>query len=231
MSKGRFGRVAAVLITLMLGAAGCGGADDLGLVGSSGSGKSTMAQIMALLLKPDSGSITIDGDRVSAWGVRCERALRPRVQLVWQSPRMAVDPRLRVGEAIVEPLAASGLLAAARRERNALIACWAARVGLTQDLLERFPHELSEGQLQRACLARALIVNPRYLICDELSSMLDVSTQAALLEAIAAVQGERELGVLLVTHDRVLARAWCEQTIDIGTLGTAVERTALTTRA
>lgn len=74
---------------------------------------------------------------------------------------------------------------------------------------------MSEGQLQRACLARALIVKPRYLICDELSSMLDVSTQAALLEVIAAVQDERELGVMLITHDRTLASAWCEQTVDI----------------
>ena len=94
-------------------------------------------------------------------------------------------------------------------------ACGRARVGLTRDLLERFPHEVSEGQLQRACLARALIVRPRYLICDELSSMLDVSTQAALLETIAATQIERELGVLLITHDRVLADTWCDRTADV----------------
>ncbi len=162
----------------------------LGLVGPSGSGKSTVAQIMALLLAPDDGIVSVDGARVA---VRCDRELRHRVQ---QSPRMAVDPRLRVGDAIVEPLAAGGLLPAGRAERRALIAAWAARVGLTQDLVERFPHEVSEGQLQRACLARALIVNPRYLICDELSSMVDVSTQAALLEVIAAAQDERELGVM-----------------------------------
>jgi ABC-type dipeptide/oligopeptide/nickel transport system ATPase subunit len=95
---------------------------------------------------------------------------------------------------------------------------WALRVGLTSDLVERFPHEVSEGQLQRACLARALSVRPRYLICDELSSMLDVSTQAALLEAIADVQEERELGVLLITHDRVLADSWCGEIADIGEL-------------
>lgn len=187
----------------------------LGLVGPSGSGKSTLAQIMATLLEPDSGCVTIDGDRVDGWRVRCRRELRHRVQLVWQSPRMAVDPRLRLGEAIVEPLAASGRLPAGRLARRELIASWAARVGLTPDLVARFPHEVSEGQLQRACLARALIVGPRYLICDELSSMLDVSTQAALLEAIAGVQDERELGVLLITHDRVLADAWCEGTVDI----------------
>lgn len=193
----------------------------LGLVGPSGAGKSTLAQVMAMLLAPDSGTITIDGERVDVWGVRCRRDLRHRVQLVFQAPRMSVDPRLRVGEAILEPLAASGLLPATTDERVALLRSWAARVGLTGDLLERFPHEVSEGQLQRACLARALVVRPRYLICDELSSMLDVSTQAALLETIAAVQSEQELGVLLITHDRVLADTWCEAILDIRELSDA----------
>ena len=131
---------------------------------------------------------------------------------------MAVDPRLRIGDAILEPLAASGILPCDADERAGLLETWAARVGLTGDLLARFPHEVSEGQLQRACLARALVVAPRYLICDELSSMLDVSTQAALLETIAAIQEQRQLGVLLITHDRVLADAWCEETVDIRAL-------------
>ncbi len=187
----------------------------LGLVGPSGAGKSTLAQVLAMLLAPDSGAVTIDGDRVGVWGVRCPRELRHRVQLVFQAPRMSVDPRLRVGAAILEPLAASDMLPRGAVERVALLAAWAARVGLTDDLLERFPHEVSEGQLQRACLARSLVVAPRYLICDELSSMLDVSTQAALLEVIAAEQAQRELGVLLITHDRVLADTWCDDVVDI----------------
>jgi peptide/nickel transport system ATP-binding protein len=190
----------------------------VGLVGPSGSGKSTLAQVMAMLLAPDGGTLTIDGDRVDVWGVRCPRELRHRVQLIFQAPRLSVDPRLRVGDAILEPLAASAMLPAGRHERAALLHTWAGRVGLTGDLLERFPHEVSEGQLQRACLARALILRPRYLICDELSSMLDVSTQAALLETIAVIQDEHELGVLLITHDRVLAGAWCATIHDIGDL-------------
>jgi peptide/nickel transport system ATP-binding protein len=187
----------------------------MGLVGPSGSGKSTLAQVMATLLAPDEGSLEIDGDRVGGWGVRCPRELRHRVQLVFQAPRLAVDPRLRVGDAILEPLAASAMLPAGAGHRDALLREWTERVGLTAELLERFPHEVSEGQLQRACLARALVVRPRYLICDELSSMLDVSTQAALLEAIAAEQEQRDLGVLLITHDRVLAEAWCGAIADI----------------
>lgn len=190
----------------------------IGLVGPSGSGKSTLAQVIAMLLAPDSGSLTIDGDRVDRWRLRALRHMRHRVQLVFQAPRMSVDPRLRVGAAILEPLAASGMMPERAGERAVLLETWAARVGLTSDLLERFPHEVSEGQLQRACLARALVVQPRYLVCDELSSMLDVSTQAALLETIAAVQDEKGLGVLLITHDRVLADTWCGDIADIAEL-------------
>jgi peptide/nickel transport system ATP-binding protein len=182
----------------------------LGLVGPSGSGKSTFARILALLTPPDAGAVAVDGVPVGGWGLRAPRELRHKVQLVWQAPREATDPRLRLSAAILEPLAASGLLPGSDRERRALARASGERVGLTADLLDRFPHEVSEGQLQRACLARALIVEPRYLLCDELSSMLDVSTQAALLEVIAGVQRERDLGVLLVTHDRVLARHWCD---------------------
>ena len=224
--RGGGGRVVALARVSLCVACG----SRVGLVGPSGAGKSTLAQVMALLLAPDSGSLTVDGDRIAAWGVRCRRELRHRAQLVFQAPRVSVDPRLRVGAAILEPLAASRMLPAGRVGQAALLDEWAARVGLTPDLLERFPHEVSEGQLQRACLARALVVRPRYLICDELSSMLDVSTQAALLEVIAAIQEERELGVLLITHDRVLADAWCEDVADIRDLDEAARsyRTAAT---
>jgi peptide/nickel transport system ATP-binding protein len=187
----------------------------LGLVGPSGCGKSTLARILALLTPPDAGAVAIDGEPVRSWGLRAPRPLRHKVQLVWQSPRQATDPRLRLGPAILEPLAASGRLPRTAREQAALARTWGERVGLTGDLLERYPHEVSEGQLQRACLARALIVAPRYLLCDELSSMLDVSTQAALLHAIADVQRERELGVLLITHDQVLARHWCDDVAEM----------------
>jgi peptide/nickel transport system ATP-binding protein len=208
-----FGRVRAldgVSLTLAPG-------ERLGLVGPSGSGKSTLARVLALLLAPDAGALTVDGHRIEAWAARAPRELRHRVQLVFQAPRQSVDPRLRVGDAILEPLRAS-------RFPLEDVAAIAERVGLTRDLLERFPHEVSEGQLQRACLARALIVRPRYLICDELSSMLDVSTQAALLSAIASEQAERELGVLLITHDTVLAEHWCDEITDLSRAGARTPR-------
>lgn len=188
----------------------------LGLVGASGSGKSTLGQLLALLLKPDTGTITVDNMLIRTWGVNTPRALRRQVQLIWQSPRLAVDPRLRIRQLFLEPLAANHSLPPTERERRALLERWAERVGLTRELLERFPHEVSEGQLQRACLARALILQPRYLVCDELSSMLDVSTQAALLETLAAEQRARSMAILLITHDRVLAQQWCDDLVQLG---------------
>lgn len=191
--------------------------DRLGLVGPSGCGKSTLAQLLALVLRPDAGRISIDGQEVQGWGLQAPAALRRQVQIIWQSPRLATNPRLRLREIMIEPLAINRLLPASRKEREALLAMWAERVGLTRELLERFPHEVSDGQLQRACLARALVLQPRYLICDELSSMLDVSTQAALLQVIADEQRRRDLGVLLISHDRVLVHHWCHAVLELGT--------------
>jgi peptide/nickel transport system ATP-binding protein len=189
----------------------------IGLVGPSGSGKSTLARILALLQQPDAGAVLVDRVPVRAWGMAAPRHLRRQVQLVWQSPRLATDPRFRIREIILEPLAANNQLPATKAERTALLEYWADRVGLTPELLDRNPHEVSDGQLQRACLARALVLRPRYLICDELSSMLDVSTQASLLEAIALEERERELGVVLITHDRVLAHHWCDDVVELST--------------
>jgi peptide/nickel transport system ATP-binding protein len=189
--------------------------ERLGLLGPSGSGKSTLARILPLLLKPDSGAVEMDGADMRAWGIKASREIRRSVQLVWQSPRQASDPRLRIKDMILEPLAANGMLSNSSTERQSTLELWSERVGLTRELLSRHPHAVSEGQLQRACLARALVLQPRYLICDELTSSLDVSTQAALLKVISDEQGQRELGVLLITHDRVLARHWCTRIIEI----------------
>lgn len=97
----------------------------------------------------------------------------------------------------------------------------AKRVGLTPDLLERRPFEVSEGQLQRACLARALIAAPRYLLCDEPTSMLDVSTQAALLAVIDERRADDGIGILLISHDRTLLTHWCDQVLEIAELSRA----------
>ena len=150
------------------------------------------------------------------------------MQLIWQSPRLSCDPRLRLRDIILEPLRAQGELPAGgggggrglsrlagREAQEEVLRSWSGRAGLSPELLGRYPHEVSDGQLQRACLARALILRPGYLVCDEVSSMLDVSTQAAPLDVLAAEQARRPLGILLITHDRALAHHWCQDTVEL----------------
>ncbi|MGH3567221.1 MAG: ABC transporter ATP-binding protein [Pseudonocardia sp.] len=186
----------------------------LGLVGPSGCGKSTLAGVLALLVAPDSGRVVLDGEPVVGHRLAVPKQIRRQVQLVWQSPRQAADPRLTLQQTILEPLAIHRELPAGAGEQWDLTVAWAARMGLTPDLLRRHPHEVSDGQLQRACLARALVLRPRYLLCDEPTSMLDVSTQAALLAAIVEEQQRCGLGVLLITHDVAVARHWCDEVVD-----------------
>lgn len=190
----------------------------VGLVGPSGSGKSTLAQVLALLRAPDTGVVSVDGEQVSGAGLALPRSLRRRVQLLWQSPRAAVDPRLRLDRVILEPVAAGRRLPP-RSARTVLVQRLAEPFGITGELLHRYPHEVSDGQLQRVALARALAANPRYLVCDEPTAMLDVSSQAALLATVADQQASHGLGILLVSHDRLLVEHWCDHVHDLRDLG------------
>lgn len=123
---------------------------------------------------------------------------------------MSADPRLRLRDLIAEPLRAGGR----RAEVPERLAALAPTVGLTDDLLARRPHEVSDGQLQRACLARALVLRPRWLVCDEMTAMLDASTTAALVAAVESYRAESGAGLLAVGHDRVLLDRWCERTVE-----------------
>ncbi|MFE7950645.1 ABC transporter ATP-binding protein [Streptomyces sp. NPDC057426] len=184
--------------------------ESVGLLGPSGCGKSTLARVAALLHRPDAGSVTVDGERVRGWRHGAPRALRTAVGVVFQQPRMSADPRLRLRDLIVEPLRAGGR----RPEAGPRLAELASAVGLTDDLLARRPHEVSDGQLQRACLARALVLRPRWLVCDEMTAMLDASTTAALVAAVEAYRAESGAGLLAVGHDRVLLNRWCDRTVE-----------------
>ncbi|MGI5479143.1 ABC transporter ATP-binding protein [Streptomyces lavendofoliae] len=182
--------------------------EAVGLLGPSGCGKSTLARVAALLHRPDAGRVVVDGTEVRRWRHRAPRELRTAIGVVFQQPRMSADPRLRLRDLIAEPLRATGRgdLAAGR------VAELAEAVGLTDDLLGRRPHEVSDGQLQRACLARALVLRPRWLVCDEMTAMLDASTTAALVAVVEAYRRERGAGLLAVGHDRVLLERWCDRT-------------------
>jgi peptide/nickel transport system ATP-binding protein len=179
----------------------------VGLAGPSGCGKSTLAAVLALLLKPAVGTVSVDGRNTPGFRYRAPRELRTQVGIVFQQPRMAVDPRLRLRDIITEPLRATGRAAEADEALDRLTDL----VGLTGELLDRHPHEVSDGQLQRACVARALALRPRYLICDEVTTMLDASTQALLVQAVSAYQRDTGAGVLAISHDPVLLDRWCDQ--------------------
>jgi ABC-type glutathione transport system ATPase component len=183
--------------------------ESVGLLGPSGCGKSTLARVAALLHEPYAGEVVVDGERVRGWRHRAPRALRTAVGVVFQQPRLSADPRLRLADLVAEPLRANG------RAPEARVAELARLVGLGPDLLGRRPHEVSDGQLQRACLARALALGPRWLICDEMTAMLDASTTAALVAAVEAYRTESGAGLLAVGHDRVLLRRWCGRVVSM----------------
>jgi peptide/nickel transport system ATP-binding protein len=131
------------------------------------------------------------------------------VGVVFQSPRLSADPRLRLRDLIAEPLKATGRRIEIRERVDEL----ARAVGLGGDLLTRSAHEVSDGQLQRACLARALVLRPRLLICDEMTAMLDASTTAALVAAVENYRRETQASLLAVGHDQVLLDRWCDRTV------------------
>lgn len=177
----------------------------VGLAGPSGCGKSTLARVLALLHAPWSGRVVLDGGAVRGVRYRAPRNHRTAVGVVFQQPRLAADPRLTLREIVVEPLLATGRGADPAWEEELH-----DRVGLTAELLGRRPHEVSDGQLQRACLARALVLRPRYLVCDEMTAMLDASTTAALVRVVAE-RAAAGTGVLAVSHDEELLAVWAHR--------------------
>ncbi|MCP2253657.1 peptide/nickel transport system ATP-binding protein [Prauserella aidingensis] len=178
----------------------------VGLAGPSGCGKSTLAAVLALLLEPWSGSVTLDGRPVRRFRHRVSAAERTSIGVVFQQPRLAVDPRWTLDAVVRAPLVAS------KRRDDGIVAELTEAVGLTRELLGRRPHEVSDGQLQRACLARALVLRPRYLICDEMTSMVDASTTALLVHLVRSVAAAGT-GVLAVSHDDALLDAWADDVV------------------
>ncbi|WP_233562964.1 ABC transporter ATP-binding protein [Micromonospora musae] len=195
--------------------------ETVGLCGPSGCGKSTLVRVLALLHRPDGGRVSIDGTPVTGVRYAVLVGLRTRVAVLFQSPRAAADPRLSLTDLIAEPLRAVRAPEPGVRERVAELA---DLVGLTPDLLTRRPHAVSDGQLQRACLARALVHRPDYLLCDEATAMLDASTQAHVAAVIADYQRAQNAGVLVITHDEALMERWADRIVDLAGAVTAPAR-------
>jgi ABC-type dipeptide/oligopeptide/nickel transport system ATPase subunit len=166
--------------------------------------------VLALLHKPFAGTVHLDGRPVTRYRYRAPRELRTRVGVLFQQPRLSVDPRLTLRATIAEPLRANG--------KPDDVDELADLVMLTPDLLARRPHEVSDGQLQRACLDRALAPRPGYLICDEMTTMLDASTTAALVAVVRDYQERTGAGVLAISHDRTLLDRWADETVNFGAL-------------
>jgi oligopeptide/dipeptide ABC transporter ATP-binding protein len=182
----------------------------LGLVGESGSGKSTIGRAVLRLVPAAAGRIIFDGTDVAALRGRELRDYRRAVQIVFQDPDNTLDPRMRVGPAIAEALAAHGIVP--RAEAGQRVRELLEEVGLDPDFASRYPHQLSGGQRQRVAIARALSVQPRMLVLDEPTSALDVRAQARILEMIGRLRGERRLAYLLITHNLAVVSELCEQT-------------------
>jgi oligopeptide/dipeptide ABC transporter ATP-binding protein len=176
----------------------------LGLVGESGSGKTTVARTLLRLTEPTSGSFRLEGADV--FGLRPDRlrSLRRKMQIVFQDPYSSLNPRMTIRQALREPLEIHHL--AKGSERDARVRGLLAEVGLSLELADRFPHELSGGPRQRVGIARALSVEPRFLVCDEPVSALDVSVQAQVLNLLGELQQRRALTYLFIAHDLAVVK-------------------------
>jgi peptide/nickel transport system ATP-binding protein len=168
----------------------------LGVVGESGCGKSTLARLILGLLTPDSGDITVEGQRLAGMDRRARARL---IQPVFQDPFASLNPHARVADIVAMPLVAQGSIGRAERTRRADEML--ARVGLTSEMGRRLPSELSGGQRQRVAIARALVLRPRIVVCDEPTSALDVSVQAQILNLLAELRRDLGLTYLFISHN------------------------------
>jgi len=201
----RSGRVVAVDgVDLALGRGG-----SLGVVGESGAGKSTLARLLLALERPDAGTVTFDGHPISAMRADRVRPLRRRFQGVFQDPLASLNPRLRIGTSVAEPLVAFAIGSAADRRRR--VAELLAAVGLPDDAARRHPGALSGGERQRVAIARALASDPELLVLDEPVSSLDAGVQGQILALIGTLFADRGMAIVLIAHDLAVVRRLCER--------------------
>ncbi|WP_283136554.1 ABC transporter ATP-binding protein [Rhizohabitans arisaemae] len=192
----------------------------LGVVGESGCGKSTTGRAILQLLKPSEGTVAFDGVELTTLARGRMRAMRRRMQMIFQDPYASLNPRMTIGELIEEPLLVHS--DATARERRAKALETMRLVGVSPHWHERYPHELSGGQRQRVGIARALVSNPEFIVADEPVSALDVSIQAQIVNLLESLQEELGLTMMFIGHDLAVVRHLCDR-IAVMYLGTVVE--------
>lgn len=192
----------------------------IGIFGESGCGKSTIARIAARLLDPSAGEIILKGHDITKLNDQALKKYRSMVQIIFQHPEEAFNPLYSIKSSIFEGYARLGV---PKNERINLLEHIAKRVNLPLEIIDRYPGQVSGGEIQRAVLARTLAFNPEFLILDEPTSMLDVSVQAHILNIIRNICDEENTGVLLISHDMDVVKAMCDRVI-VMKEGTIVER-------
>lgn len=195
--------------------------ESVGLLGESGCGKTTTGRLLLGLTPPSNGTIRFDGVDVAGFDAAATRAFRRKAQLIFQNPFDALNPRFTIERAVAEPLVNARV---PRGEHRALIdrAMAAVKLPHARELYDRFPHQLSGGQLQRVVIARALILEPAFVVADEPVSMLDVSVRAGILNVLRDARDRLGLTAVYISHDLSLVRYVCERTI-VMYLGRIVE--------
>ncbi|TIS63111.1 MAG: ABC transporter ATP-binding protein, partial [Mesorhizobium sp.] len=186
--------------------------ETLGLVGESGSGKTTFGQALLRLLDAKRGEIRFDGQPIQSLSRAEMRPLRSRMQIVFQDPFSSLNPRMTIGQIIEEGLVVNRL-GATRRERIERVREALVSAGMPGDILSRFPHEFSGGQRQRIAIARAIALEPEFILLDEPTSALDLSVQAQIIDLLRKLQDERGLSYLFISHDLKVVRALCHRVI------------------
>ncbi len=186
--------------------------ETLGLVGESGCGKTTLGRSILRLAEPTDGKVWFDGIEVTALKGQTLRDFRKQAQIVFQDPYSSLNPRLTIGEAIAEPMRVHGIETNSGKLRDA-VCDMLEQVGLQAEHYDRYPHEFSGGQRQRICIARALAVNPRLVICDESVSALDVSVQAQVLNLLNRLKEERQLTYIFISHDLSVVRFMSDRVV------------------
>ncbi len=182
----------------------------LGVVGESEAGKSTLARIVCRFEDPSGGSIFLLGRDVTTVSGRELRDFYRSVQMIFQNPRESFDPRRRIGEEVGESLRIAGF---SREECRSRVENLFAQCGLAAEIADRFPHEVSAGQCQRASIARALARNPKILVCDEITSALDASSQLEIVDLLKSLRARYALSCLFISHSIPLVHSFCDRVI------------------